>query len=90
MSTYSYRVEPQGKRKVGLHQDRPTQQQQHDTSLAKITQNDHDAAVISDTTTNTTTNRQATFEEKIVSCTQKFHAVGNMDSLVAWKQAPAK
>jgi hypothetical protein len=50
-STYSYRVKPHAKRKVGLHQDRPTQQQQqHDTSLAKRTQNDHDATVISDTT----------------------------------------
>jgi hypothetical protein len=32
-------------------------QKQHDTSLPKMTQNDHDAAVISDMTFNTATNR---------------------------------
>jgi hypothetical protein len=37
------------------HQDRPTHKQ-HDTSIAKDAQNDHEAAVISDTTTNATTN----------------------------------
>jgi hypothetical protein len=52
------------------HQDRPTHKQ-HDTSIAKDTQNDHDAAVISDTTTNTTTNRRVTIEDKLSHAIKK-------------------
>jgi hypothetical protein len=40
--------------KISEHKSADTKQ--HDASVAKTTQDDHDATVISDTTTNTTTN----------------------------------
>ena len=55
--------------------------------LQKQQQNDHEATVISDTTTNTTTNLTLHLKSRLSHTITKPNAVGKLDSLVAWKQS---